>query len=126
MHKSHKSFGRTERVAHLIQRELASIIQQEVKDPRIPTFVNITAVDVSPNFSNAKIYLTVLGKEDEAKLALELLNKAAGYLRSCLAKQVKLRTTPALRFVYDDSIEHGRRLTKLIDEAIIKDSGKET
>ncbi|KTC94414.1 30S ribosome-binding factor RbfA [Legionella erythra] len=108
-------FKRTDRVAEMLQRKLSQIIQQEIKDPRLPNFVTISGVKVSGDLSHAKVYFTVLG--DENKQAAVILNTAASYLRSALARTIKLRTVPQLHFVYDESIEYGRRLSKLIDEA---------
>ncbi|KTD46730.1 ribosome-binding factor A [Legionella rubrilucens] len=108
-------FKRTDRVAEMLQRKLSQIIQQEIKDPRLPSFVTISGVKVSGDLSHAKVYFTVLG--DENKQAAAILNTAASYLRTALARTIKLRTVPQLHFVYDESIEYGRRLSKLIDEA---------
>ena len=84
-----------------------------MRDPRVG-MVTITAVDVSPDLSHAKVYFTTLSKEhiDEAR---EGLQRAAGFLRSQLARRVKLYTTPELRFAYDESVERGDRLSRLID-----------
>lgn len=108
-------FKRTDRVAEMLQRKLSQIIQQEIKDPRLPHFVTISGVKVSGDLSHAKVYFTVLG--DENKQAAVILNTAASYLRTALARTIKLRTVPQLHFVYDESIEYGRRLSKLIDDA---------
>lgn len=107
-------FKRTDRVAEMLQRKLSQIIQQEIKDPRLPNFVTISGVKVSGDLSHAKVYFTVLG--DDNKQAAVILNTAASYLRTALARTIKLRTVPQLHFVYDESIEYGRRLSKLIDD----------
>ncbi|QBR83226.1 30S ribosome-binding factor RbfA [Legionella israelensis] len=108
-------FKRTDRVAGLIQRKLAQIIQQEVKDPRLSGFVTVSAVKVSSDLGHAKVYFTVLNEDKE--LATSILNSAASFLRTVLARSIKLRTVPQLHFVYDESIEYGKRLSRLIDEA---------
>jgi ribosome-binding factor A len=115
-----QEYSRSRRVADQIQRELAQIIQQEVKDPRVG-MVTITAVEVSREFEHAKIYITVLGDES---LTLEGLNKASGFLRRELAHRLKLRTTPKLHFHYDHSLEEGMRLSDLIDTAVASDKSK--
>lgn len=107
-------FKRTDRVAEMLQRKLSQIIQQEVKDPRMPAFVTISTVKVSADLGHAKVYFTVLN-HDEA-LTARILNAAASYLRSALARSSTLRTVPQLHFIYDASIEYGRRLSKLIDD----------
>ena len=108
-----KRSGRPEKLGDLIQRELSDLLHRDVRDPRVG-MVTITAVDVSPDLSHAKVYFTTLSKEhiDEAR---EGLQRAAGFLRSQLARRVKLYTTPELRFAYDESVERGDRLSRLID-----------
>jgi ribosome-binding factor A len=108
-----KRSGRPEKLGDLIQRELSDLLHRDVRDPRVG-MVTITAVDVSPDLSHAKVYFTTLSKEhiDEAR---EGLQRAAGFLRSQLARRIKLYTTPELRFVYDESVERGDRLSRLID-----------
>lgn len=108
------NFKRTDRIAEMIQRKLAQIIPQEVKDPRLEGFVTISAVKVAADLSHAKIYFTVL--DDNKVLAATILNAAASYLRSALARSITLRTVPQLHFIYDESIEYGQRLSRLIDE----------
>ncbi|WP_028389109.1 30S ribosome-binding factor RbfA [Legionella fairfieldensis] len=116
-------FKRTDRVAEMMQRKLSQIIQQEIKDPRLPAFVTISAVKVSTDLSHAKVYFTVFN--EDIKQAADILNAAASYLRTALARSVKLRTVPQLHFVYDESIEYGRRLSRLIDEANPSDQDDE-
>lgn len=117
-----REFKRTDRVAEGITRELAKLIQYEVKDPNLPKFVSVSGVEVTRDLAYAKVYISVLGRVDEAddsaqaKLATDILNKAAGYLRSRLAKEMLLRNTPELRFIYDSSVQDGNRLAKLIDD----------
>lgn len=108
-------FKRTDRIAEMIQRKLAQIIPMEVKDPRLKGFVTISAVKVTADLGHAKIYFTVLA--DEKALAETILNGAASYLRSALARSITLRTVPQLHFIYDESIEYGERLGRLIDQA---------
>lgn len=109
-----QNFKRTDRVAEMIQRKLAQIIPQEVKDPRLKGFVTVSAVKVAADLSHAKVYFTVL--HDDKKLAGSILNAAASYLRSALARSITLRTVPQLHFVYDESIEYGEQLSRLIDK----------
>ncbi|RUR13993.1 30S ribosome-binding factor RbfA [Legionella sp. km772] len=109
------NFKRTDRVAEMIQRKLAQIIPQEVKDPRLKGIITISAVKVAADLGHAKVYFTVFN--DDKTLAATILNAAAGYLRSALARSITLRTVPQLHFVYDESIEYGERLSRLIDKA---------
>ncbi|MDI1352945.1 MAG: 30S ribosome-binding factor RbfA [bacterium] len=108
------NFKRTDRIAEMIQRKLAQIIPQEVRDPRLKGFVTISAVKIAADLGHAKIYFTIL--DEDKTLALSILNAAASYLRSALARSITLRTVPQLHFIYDESIEYGERLSRLIDE----------
>ena len=112
-----KEYSRGRRVGDEIQRQLAELIRSEIRDPRVG-MVTITGVEVSHEFEHAKVYFTVMGDEAEAEETARVLNKAAGYLRSLLARRLKLRTTPALHFQRDTALERGNRLSALIDEAV--------
>lgn len=107
-------FKRTDRIAQLMQRKLATVIQQEIKDPRLPGLITISATEVSKDLSHAKVYFTVFnGNPSEVET---ILNTAAPYLRSILAKHLTSRTVPQLHFMHDKSIEYGARLSRLIDQ----------
>lgn len=109
-----KEFSRSDRVAEQIQRELADLLQFEIKDPRVG-MVTITEVEVSGDMSHAKIYYSAAEGTKELQKGLE---KSSGFLRTQLAKRLLLRTVPQLHFVYDASIDRGMKLSKLIDEAL--------
>jgi ribosome-binding factor A len=104
--------GRPQRLGDQIQRELGDLLR-DIRDPRV-AMITITAVDVSPDFSHAKVLFTVFEKE-KLPGTLAGLKRSAGFLRSQLAKRLKLYTTPGLRFEYDESVERGDRLSRLID-----------
>ncbi len=108
------NFKRTDRIAEMIQRKLAQIIPLEIKDPRLKGFVTISAVKVSADLGHAKVYFTVFNEDKQ--LVTNILNAAASYLRTALARSITLRTVPQLHFVYDESIEYGERLSRLIDK----------
>jgi ribosome-binding factor A len=110
-----KRSGRPEKLGDLIQRDLSDLLQRELRDPRVG-MITITSVDVSPDLSHAKVFFTLI---DKARLegTLAGLKRSAGFLRSQLARRMKLYTTPELRFVYDESVERGDRLSRLIDAA---------
>ncbi|HXX84724.1 MAG TPA: 30S ribosome-binding factor RbfA [Casimicrobiaceae bacterium] len=116
-----KHSPRAQRVGDQIQRELADLLRLHLKDPRVG-MVTITAVDVSPDLTHAKVAFTHLAGAEHAQTTVQALQHAAGYLRSELAHRLKLYSVPRLEFVYDDSIEAGIRLSKLIDEAVDEDS----
>jgi len=115
-----KEFSRTRRVGEQMQRELAQLIQREVKDPRLG-MVTVSGVDVSRDYSSAKVYITVLGENTDPAQTLAILNKVSGFLRHELGQRMVLRTIPALSFHYDESVERGSELSRLIDEAVSKD-----
>ena len=104
--------GREKKVAELIQKEVARLLQREFRDPRL-AMVTINEVRVSRDYAFSDIYFTVL-PEDSSKNAELLLNEASGFFRSKLAKKLSMRTTPKLRFHYDSSLEEGARISSLI------------
>lgn len=114
--------SRGRKVADLIQRELATLIQREVKDPRIG-MVTISEAKVSRDLAFSDVYFTVLPADDTEGVE-EVLNQASGFLRSQLAKVLNTRTTPKLRFHYDSTIENGARLSKAIDQALASDASQ--
>ncbi len=115
---------RTDKVAHMIQRKLAQIIHQEVKDPRLPRLTTVSGVKVSADLSYAKVYITVLGDDNQAEQTIALLNNAASFLRTALARTVKLRVIPQLKFVYDISITEGNRISQLINKIVPDDDSE--
>jgi ribosome-binding factor A len=103
-----------------VQRELSNIIRGEIKDPRINPLTSVVAVEVAPDLKTCKAYISVLGDEESQAKTLAGLKSAEGFIRSKLAKTVNLRNTPEIRFVLDQSIEYGVKMSKMIDE-ITKD-----
>lgn len=114
-----EEFPRARRVGELLQRELAQLTQEELNDPRVG-LVTVSHVEVSPDLRHAKVYVTILAEEKDIQEQIKILNKAAGFLQHGLSQRVKLRVIPRLQFVYDDSIERGRHLIALIEEAVRK------
>jgi ribosome-binding factor A len=113
-----RSSGRPQKLGDQIQRELSDLLARELRDPRVG-MVTLTSVDVSPDISHAKVFFTMLEK-DRLEDTLHGLRRAAGFLRSQLARRIKLYTTPELRFEYDESVERGDHLSRLIDSVIPK------
>ena len=99
-----------------VQRELSNIIRGEIKDPRINPLTSVVAVEVAPDLKSCKAYISVLGDEESQAKTLAGLKSAEGFIRSKLAKTVNLRNTPEIRFVLDQSIEYGVKMSKMIDE----------
>lgn len=115
-----KDSNRPRRVAELIRRELAMIIPRELDDSHAHQ-ITLTGAEVSRDMSSARIYFSLLSGAAEAKQAAKSLNRAAGFLRHALMGRVSLRTVPALRFYFDESVERGARIDSLIEQAITED-----
>ena len=114
------STARSARIADQIQRSLAELIRTEVRDPRVG-LVTLTGVELSRDQSHAKVFFTVLASASgsgDAEAATRGLQNAAGFLRSALAQDLTTRKVPELHFEFDESVERGVRLTRLIDEAV--------
>lgn len=116
-----KDFERTRRVAEQLQRELATMIQMEVRDPRVG-LVTVSGVEVSRDLAHARVFITSLNDAAAHADVIEALQHAAGFLQHELGKRLKLRTIPRLHFSYDESIERGNHLSSLIDAAISQDA----
>lgn len=125
MRHHNRGFSRTERIADQIQRDLAVLLQREIKDPRVglPT---ISGVKVSKDLAYADVYVTFMAINDPDKVAqaLEVLDNASGLLRSMLSKSIKLRVMPRLRFHYDETIVEGPRISALINAAVAEDKSR--
>jgi len=107
---------RSERTCKLIQREISGLLEREVNDPRLSKFVSVTEVTISPDLKHAKVYVSTLGSEINKEDLLAGFDNASGFLRRELAAHMRLRQIPELSFHYDDSIERGARLLKLMGE----------
>ncbi len=119
--------GRQRRVSEQIQKELALLIQQEMKDPRVQ-WVTVSAVEVTRDYSYAKVFVTALTVTEDPKAAdtiMSILKHAAGFLRRELSKRMSLRSVPELVFVYDVSMENGNRISRLIEAAKLSQSSAE-
>jgi ribosome-binding factor A len=117
-----KEFPRTRRIGEQVQRELALLIREDIKDPRIG-MVSVTSVIVSRDLSHAKVYVSVLGNTEQADASISVLANAAGFLRHKLGKILHIRVIPELRFYHDRSLEEGARMGALINAAIASDKG---
>ncbi len=117
-----REYNRTDRVADYLRKELGSLIQTGMRDPRL-AMVSITDVEVSRDLAHARVYYTVLGKDDkeQAREVTGALNKAAGFMRTQLSKDSTLRMVPQLRFEFDASVGRGRYLEDLIERAVAAD-----
>ena len=126
-----KEYSRTSRVSQQVQKELARILQQEVKDPRIG-MVTISGVDITRDLAYATVFVTFLTIGDQTNdESLEGLNAAAGYIRRLLGKAMRLRIVPEVRFTFDQTLTEGLRISELVSGAVkndkvkIKEAGRE-
>lgn len=106
---------RPESVGRFIQQTLGELVQSRVKDPRLG-FVTITGCRVSKDLKVARVFVSVMGSDEEREASMETLRRACSFLRKELAGQLRMRHTPELIFDYDDSIERGSRISKLLDD----------
>ena len=112
-----KSPARSLRVADQIQRELAEIIRTELKDPRV-AMITLTGVEVTADYAHAKVFYTLMGGAEKRAETGVGLKQAGVFLRSQLARRIKLHSIPQLHFVYDASVERGSELSRLLDEPV--------
>lgn len=106
---------RTSRISEEVRRELSEIVQNELKDPRLPRLTSITSVDVTKDLRYAKVFISVLGTDEEKKNAIKALKNAAGYIRREIGHRMQIRYTPEFHFELDTSIEHGIHMSQLIN-----------
>ena len=108
-----------------VQKELAEIIRGEIKDPRISPLTSVISVEVAPDLKTCKAWISVYGDDRVAEDTLAGLRSAEGYIRRELARRINLRNTPEIRFIVDQSIAYGVKMSKLIDEVAKSDAQKE-
>lgn len=118
-----KEFSRTQRLGEQIRRELAGMIQRELQDPRVG-MVTVTGVELSRDLAHARVFVTVLAAHEPVEAVLETLNQSAAYFRHLLGQRLVARVVPELRFVYDNSVERGTRISAAIDAAVADDRRK--
>lgn len=117
-----REFSRHQRLGTQIQRTLSELLRFDVKDPSLAD-LSLTAVELTRDLSVARVYFSLLNPEDDPEPARQGLERAAGFLRGKLGKTLKVRHVPELRFVHDDSIEHGAEISRLIEDARRADNG---
>lgn len=105
---------RPEKVAHLMRREVADVLERRLRDPRLTSLVSVTDVEVTPDLSFARVYVSVLGDEETRRRALATLAHAAGFVRRELGARLGLREVPEVRFVHDTSLDRGARVDELL------------
>jgi ribosome-binding factor A len=112
---------RIERINNLIRREISELLRRQVKDPRLSTFIAVTEVSTSPDLRHAKVFVSCISSQEEKQVTLNTLTAASGFFRKELAKHLRLRRIPELSFYWDDSIERGDHLLRLIDQISSED-----
>ncbi|KFD22627.1 MULTISPECIES: 30S ribosome-binding factor RbfA [Tatumella] len=119
-----KEFGRSQRVAQELQKEIALIIQREIKDPRLGMMVTVSSVEVSRDLAYAKVFVTFLNDKDEdaVKTGVKALQDASGFIRTLLGKAMRLRIVPELTFFYDNSLVEGMRMSNLVSSVVKNDN----
>ena len=120
-----REFRRSDRVGDALQRELSKLIHAEIRDPRVG-MVNVNIVKVASDLSTAKAYLTFVNNPQDTPVEerIDVLNKAAGFLRSRLSGEVKMRSVPRFRFIHDETVYNAEHISSLIDQAIASDAEK--
>lgn len=119
-----KNSIKNSRINGEVQRVLSSVLQNEIKDPRISPLCTITDVIVAPDLKTAKVFFSVMGDDDEIESSKKGLSSCAGFIRKRLAESLNMRHTPELTFVYDNSIAYGVRMTHLIDDMSLNGADK--
>ncbi|MGE5614536.1 MAG: 30S ribosome-binding factor RbfA [Bacillota bacterium] len=109
---------RIDRISEQVKKEVSDIIQNELKDPRLPRMVSVTEAEVTRDLRYAKVYVSVLGTDVDKKNALQTLKNAAGFVRREIGQRLQLRYTPEVVFELDNSIERGVYITKLIKDTL--------
>ena len=119
-----KEFGRPQRVSQELQKEIAMILQREIKDPRLGMMVTVSGVEVSRDLAYAKVFVTFLNDKDEEaiKHGVKALKEASGYIRILLGKAMRLRIVPELTFFYDNSLVEGMRMSNLVTSVVKNDT----
>ena len=117
-----KNSNKNNRINSEVSKALATIIRNEVKDPRVSPLTSVTLVEVAPDLKTAKVYISTFDKKITVEETVDALNKAAGFIRHELSMAVDIRNTPQLRFIADHSIEYGIKMSSKIDEVIAKDA----
>jgi len=117
---------RVERVSSLMRQEISELLRREVKDPRLSQFIAVNEVSLSADLKYARVFVSCMGSQEEKQAMLSGLGAAANYLRNQLAKRLRLRRVPELNFEWDDSIERGDRLLRLMDRISAEQSHQDS
>ena len=119
-----KNSVKNTRVNEAVREELSRIIRTEIKDPRIAMMTSVTAAIVAPDLKTCRVMISVLGDEQQKKDTMAGLRSAEGFVRRALDRTLNMRNTPELKFVLDESIEYGVRMSKIIDDVVGADEAR--
>jgi len=108
--------SRGERIRKTLIKELSDIVQHKVKDPRIKGLISVTDVELSPDYKYAKAYISIYGADESKQEVMEAIEDSTSFIRGEISKRIRMRFTPELKFVLDESIEKGRRINDLLDK----------
>lgn len=118
-----KEFSRVDRLSQQMKKEMAVILQREIKDPRLHNMITVSDVEVSRDLSHAKVFVTFLGLDQEkVPDNLKILNDASGFVRSLIGKRIQARIVPHIRFAFDESLNEGIRMANLVSNARSEDN----
>lgn len=118
-----KEFSRVDRLSQQMKKEMAVILQREIKDPRLHNMITVSDVEVSRDLSHAKVFVTFLGLDQEkVPDNLKILNDASGFVRSLIGKRIQARIVPHIRFAFDESLNEGIRMANLVNNARSEDN----
>jgi ribosome-binding factor A len=108
--------SRGERIRKALIKELSDIIQFKIKDPRIHGIISVTDVELSHDYKYAKAYISIFGADEDKQDIMDAIEDSTSFIRSEISRRIRMRFTPELKFMLDESLEKGRRLTDLIDK----------
>jgi ribosome-binding factor A len=117
--------NRRTRVNDEFAHEIADVIRAELKDPRAGAIVSVLRTEVSPDMKHCKVFISILADDEERQKTLVMLENASGFIRKRIAERLNPRVTPELKFIFDDYVEYGFKMDKLIDDVIKKDQTHE-
>lgn len=111
-----KNSNRMIRINDEIRKEISEILRADIKDPRVGVITSVIKVDTTNDLKYCKVYVSILGDDEKKKEVMDVLSKAAGYVRSLIANRINLRVTPELKFILDDSLEYSFKIDKIIKD----------
>lgn len=106
---------RLERLRSLLKQEVCAMLQREIKDPRLTAFITVTNVKISSDLSHAKVFISVMGSDEEKNLTMKTLDHAKNYIRTTIGKRINVKYTPLIEFCLDETIEKSLRINQILE-----------